>query len=86
MGDRIEFVQLALSSSSSIELSTTPLLKVGLTEEIVIVYGNLAHVLIGLHVLNVGFDDRRVAADRGDFVVLARDHAVDGLIDRRDRS
>ena len=71
---------------SSIELSTTPLRQIGLAQKIVVANRHGAQILVGLHVLNVGFDDRVVAPDRGVFVVLARDDAIDRLIDRNSRA
>ncbi len=46
-----------------------------------VAHRNGAHVLVRLHVLDVGLDDRAIAANRGDLIVLARDDAVDRLID-----
>src|ERR1700728_3604394 len=58
--------------------------EVGLSQQVVIAGGNIPHVGIGLHVLNVGFHHWVKALDRGYFVTLARDDAIDGFIDGLD--
>ena len=47
-----------------------------------ILYRDDTHFRVGFHVLDVCLNDRRVAADHGDFVVLARDNLIDGLLNR----
>ena len=43
---------------------------------------NRAHILIGLHVLNVGLDNRVVVPNRRNFIVFARNDAINRLIRR----
>jgi hypothetical protein len=55
--------------------------EVGLSQQVVIAGGNIPHVGIGLHVLDVCFHHWMKALDRGYLVTLACDDAIDGFID-----
>ena len=55
--------------------------KIGLPEKIEIGLRNGAHFLVGLHFLNIGFDDGSVGADTLHLLLLAQDGAVNHLVE-----
>ena len=85
MGEGIELVELSLLFRDQ-RVVDHARREHRLAEEVMVTYGHLSHFLIGLHVLNVGLDDRVVTADRGDFVVLAHNDAINRLVHCRDRA
>src|SRR3984957_14673851 len=53
-----------------------------LPQEIVVLNRHDTHLGIGFHVLDIGLNDWGVLPDYGDFVMLARNNTIDGLVRR----
>jgi len=85
VNERIHGIELALPRSEHRVIDDAAR-EVGLPEEVVVLHGYRTQLLVGLHFLNVGLDDRAEPANRRDFFFLASDHAVDGLIHGDHRS
>ena len=53
-----------------------------LAQEIVIANRHYTHLRIGFHILDIRLNDWGVLPDYGDFIMLARNNTIDGLVRR----